>query len=732
MKRPFTAYQGDEPYVFVCYAHENADAVYPQIQRLHEGGVRIWYDEGISPGTRWPEELARALGKASLVLFFCTPESIKSQHCQDEVNFALDEKRPLLVIQDGAVELPPGLRLRLGSQQSILKHELTRAQFEEKLANAISRHVVTGTPAVATIQKKTKSSAPRRWGAVLVVGVIVAGLATAAAVWLTHPAPALNDNPLADAHFSRFTDFDGNETNAAISRDGKFVAFIADRDGPLHVWLSQVGTGRFVDLMRGSDDQALPGGGPNLGFSADGSEIWLGGQPKGTRLRVMPLMGGPLRAFLGDNVVSVAWSPDGGRIVYHTSDAGDPTFVADGNGANPRRILVSEPGEHNHFPIWSTDGNWIYFVHGVLGTMALYRISASGGAPERLTQHDRDVSYPTPIDARTVLYVNRAEDGSGPWLWALDVEHGTTHQLNLGLDRYVSLSASADGRRLVATLVNWTSSLWIVPILDRVAEESDANAFPVSTVSAQTPRFGGATLFYVSSRGTGDTLWRFDEGQEPVEVWKGPEGALADPPAVSPDGRQAVVVVTTQGKRHLDLISIDAAQQQTLAEGIDVRGASSWSPDAKWIVTSGLDAQGPGLFKIPIDGGPPIRLVTGQAAAPIWAPDGSMIIYSRQWSGFDTQLLAVRPDGHAVQLSSAATAIGGTPIRFLPNGKGLVYMRGPEFWQLDLVTNETRQLARLTAPAVMQTFDITRDGKQIVFDRLRFQTDLVLIERPKS
>src|SRR5262249_29003815 len=163
--------------------------------------------------------------------------------------------------------------------------------------------------------------------------------------------------------------------------------------------------------------------------------------------------------------------------------------------------------------------------------------------------------------------------------------------------------ASADGRRLVATLlVNGTSTLWSVPILDRVAEERDAKVLPVSAASAQAPRFGGATLFYVSSRGTGDTLWRSEEGQESLEVWTGPEGALADAPAVSPDGRQAVVVVTTRGKRHLDLISIDGAQQQTLAVGIDVRGTSSWSPDARWIVAGGLDAQGPGLFKIPVDG----------------------------------------------------------------------------------------------------------------------------------
>ncbi len=114
MKKPFAAYTGDEPYVFVCYAHEDSSAVYPEIQRLHESGIRIWYDEGISPGTRWSDELARALGKASVVLFFCTPRSVQSRHCQDEVNFALDGERPVLVVQDGDVDLPPGLRLRLG------------------------------------------------------------------------------------------------------------------------------------------------------------------------------------------------------------------------------------------------------------------------------------------------------------------------------------------------------------------------------------------------------------------------------------------------------------------------------------------------------------------------------------------------------------------------------------------------------------------------------------------
>jgi TolB-like protein/Tfp pilus assembly protein PilF len=153
MERPFSAYQGDDPYVFVCYGHEDSSSVYPEIKRLHDAGVHIWYDEGISPGSRWSDEIARALSEASLVLFFCTSHSIESQHCQDEINFALDEKRPLLVVQDRAVDLPPGLRLRLGSQQAILKYELSAEQFVDKLTTAVRRHL--SPESVVAFNKRT-------------------------------------------------------------------------------------------------------------------------------------------------------------------------------------------------------------------------------------------------------------------------------------------------------------------------------------------------------------------------------------------------------------------------------------------------------------------------------------------------------------------------------------------------------------------------------------------------
>jgi Tol biopolymer transport system component len=77
---------------------------------------------------------------------------------------------------------------------------------------------------------------------------------------------------------------------------------------------------------------------------------------------------------------------------------------------------------------------------------------------------------------------------------------------------------------------------------------------------------------------------------------------------------------------------------------------------------------------------------------------------------------------------------GGGRCRFLPNGN-LVYLKGPDgaqdFWLLDLTTSTSRQLTRLSNAATTSTFDITPDGRQIVFDRTRENSDIRLIDLPK-
>ena len=85
-----------------------------------------------------------------------------------------------------------------------------------------------------------------------------------------------------------------------------------------------------------------------------------------------------------------------------------------------------------------------------------------------------------------------------------------------GVDQYTSVSASRDGRRIVATVANPASSLWQVPLLDRrrrANRDAEPYKLPVPTGMALAPRFGQEALFYLSARGSRDGLWKVRDGK---------------------------------------------------------------------------------------------------------------------------------------------------------------------------------------------------------------------------
>jgi len=577
------------------------------------------------------------------------------------------------------------------------------------------------------------------------VAIVVLALALAvslAVVLLPFLRPAVErsepgvENPLAGARFTRVTDFDGAEFDAAISPDGRFVAFVSDIAGPFEILVGQIGAGRFTRLASSADEFELEDAlAPvrSVGFSGDGSEIWLGGGPW-RRVRLVPLLGGPLRNFLGEDVVSVAWSPDRTKITYHERVEGDPLYVADSDETNSRMILRPPAGVHQHYPVWSVDGQWIYLVRGRPATleMDLWRVRENGDDLEQLTHGKLDVRYPAPIDARTVLYSARDTDGAGPWLWALDVESGTSRRASIGLERYASVSASADGRRLVATVQHARAGLWSIPILEHLATESDARPIAdLQTTRALSPRISGSSMFYLSSRGSGDGLWRYTDG-EVTEIWRGSETALLEPSSVSPDGESVVLLLRRNEGWRLHTLGADGTGLQLLSPSVDARGSATWSPDGNWVVVGGFEGGVEGLFKIPVGGGASQRIVDGEALNPVWSPDGELIVYTGAQVNVVKPLLAVRPDGEPVELPEIKLFRFGQRARFLPDGSGLVYMQGTgpaqDFWLLDLATLESRRLTQLGAADTMMTFDVEPDGSRIVFDRLSEDSDVVLIE----
>jgi Tol biopolymer transport system component len=76
----------------------------------------------------------------------------------------------------------------------------------------------------------------------------------------------------------------------------------------------------------------------------------------------------------------------------------------------------------------------------------------------------------------------------------------------------------------------------------------------------------------------------------------------------------------------------------------------------------------------------------------------------------------------------------GDSYRFLPDGKRLVVKLGgfrrQDFWLFDIASGQRRQLTSLQPGQSLQRFDVSPDGKRIVFERVRENSDVVLIELP--
>jgi len=137
VERPFAAYKGDEPYVFVSYSHDDAALVYPELERLKDAGFNVWYDEGINPGSTWRDEVALALTQCKVFLYFITPRSVASSNCLKEVNFSLSRERKILAVHLESTKLPIGLELSLSDMQAIVKADLGEVAYRTKMIDAL-------------------------------------------------------------------------------------------------------------------------------------------------------------------------------------------------------------------------------------------------------------------------------------------------------------------------------------------------------------------------------------------------------------------------------------------------------------------------------------------------------------------------------------------------------------------------------------------------------------------
>ena len=192
-------YEGPDPYIFVSYAHRDYERIDPILRELKARGYRFWYDEGIDPGTEWPENIARHLENSSVCLSFLSPYSAASNNCRREINFALSRNIPMLTVFLEDTKISPGLEMQISTYQSIMGYKYPDLpSLMERVESVDVTEPCRGPAGTASSPGKNPvkwaPAAPKKRRTAPLVAAAVLVLAAAAAVFLFRSGGSREEN----------------------------------------------------------------------------------------------------------------------------------------------------------------------------------------------------------------------------------------------------------------------------------------------------------------------------------------------------------------------------------------------------------------------------------------------------------------------------------------------------------------------------------------------------------
>jgi len=157
------AYKGNDPYAFISYAHKNADAVTGIMRKLHAAGLRMWYDDGIEGVSVWDDRIAKAVLAADYFIVMMSKEYLASDNCKDELSYARDKGKTILVIYLDDSRLSDGLEMRLNRRQALfLKEYRNTDDFIEKVLESDGIDACVGDPDEIEISDEADSGSRAR------------------------------------------------------------------------------------------------------------------------------------------------------------------------------------------------------------------------------------------------------------------------------------------------------------------------------------------------------------------------------------------------------------------------------------------------------------------------------------------------------------------------------------------------------------------------------------------
>jgi Tol biopolymer transport system component len=256
----------------------------------------------------------------------------------------------------------------------------------------------------------------------------------------------------------------------------------------------------------------------------------------------------------------------------------------------------------------------------------------------------------------------------------------------------------------------------------------------VPTVGAFSPRLVEGGMVYVALKNDGHSIWRFSNGTA-NELWSAAQTRVVGWPSISPDGQWVAFSAERAGKTKLYLLNAQRASSRVLADAFEIRGAPAWSRDGKSIIVATNQGGEPQLHQVPIDGQPPTAFLRSYSLNPVLSTTGPYLIYAEADAGPDFTLRAATLLGAPHPLPDIKLPRGARRVSFVPGRNALIVllgqMRHNNFWYVDLDSGERRQLTNFTREFTVRDFDVSPDGKEIVFDRRQENSDVALIELPR-
>ncbi len=594
---------------------------------------------------------------------------------------------------------------------------------------------IDSNPSGAITGDAAAPSRPRRlpWAALLGIPLVLAAIVAFGALYFRPgPEPSARGPKANQLKITRVT-ASGKVIAAAISPDGKFVAYNVSDQGEQSLWVRQMSTGQSLELipMR----RAAYWG---LAFSPDG-DIFFGQKGVGENgqiQRISPLGGVPRKVI--DNIESPpTFSPDGKQLAFlrarFPSITESSVIVANVDGSN-EKTLASVKLPDRFVPVfyggasWSPDGRQIAasVMNRDARTARVVGVDVATGAITEISDGPwMEVAQVAWLpDGKGLAAIADEGDDARSQVWYLPYPNGTPVRITNDLFDYRIVTLTADGKSLVTVATDAASDIWMVPVEGepkKITRGKLEGAYGVTVLPDGRRVFtsletGKLDLWIMNADGSGRTLLTRDEHTNRF-------------PVATPDGKYIVYGSMTSSGSELCRMDIDGSNRLVLARGVDSAVLASISPDSRWVVYHRVHPD-VNIARVSIDGGESVALTTSGAAGPAYSPDGSAI--AAYFRGEPNGFLGIMPaaGGTATHRLDAAPPTTASRIDWAPDGKALIVSTAPSdranLWRIPIDGSAPTRLTSFTEHLIM-SYAWLPDRSGWVVSRGDLSRDAVLI-----